>query len=57
MSLKHRILRYAQDENLRNQERATMPPLSGHLVPSLGSRIAALPIRAIDWMLRKAFRL
>lgn len=32
-------------------------PLAPHLVPGRASRIAALPIRGLDWLLRKAFRL
>lgn len=31
-------------------------PLAPHLVPGRWSRLAALPIRGLDWLVRKAIR-
>lgn len=33
------------------------PTIAPHLQPGRWSRTAALPIRGLDWLLRKAFRL
>lgn len=33
------------------------PEIAAHLQPGRLSRAAALPVRALDWLIRKTFRL